>query len=241
MNKKLLITSSAAALLLGTSFFLAAAKGPVPTPATVGNRIDLSIAPIYWEYNSSANDLGVHVTLDGEDWKTMKIFRPDDVLLFDVRGKGPYQQLGMTELFFEGAEPSLDTYPLNSLLTKFPQGEYEFEGLTVDNDDIEGESDLSHAIPSGPRIAAIQGPNHLLRIQWQAVTGNPLGFPVIPFQISGYQVIVGKFQVTVPAGVTSVTVSREYVQSLPSGVYDYEVLAIATNGNQTITEGTFVR
>jgi hypothetical protein len=31
---------------------------------------------IYWEYNSSVNDLGVHVFLDGEDWRELKIINP---------------------------------------------------------------------------------------------------------------------------------------------------------------------
>ena len=45
---------------------------------------------IYWEYNASAHDLGVHVTLDGEDWTTLKIKNPNNQVLFNVRGKGPY-------------------------------------------------------------------------------------------------------------------------------------------------------
>lgn len=32
-----------------------------------------SIARIYIEHNSSANDLGYHVSIDGEDWKSLRI------------------------------------------------------------------------------------------------------------------------------------------------------------------------
>ena len=59
--------------------------------------------------------------------------------------------------------------------------------------------------------------------------------------MTGYQVIVGSFQVTVPASVTRVTVPQEYYQSLPSGTHAFEVLAIDESGNQTITEGFFVK
>ena len=36
-------------------------------------------------------------------------------------------------------------------------------------------------------------------IRWEAVTGPPEGFPARPIKIVGYQVIVGAFQVTLPA------------------------------------------
>jgi len=73
------------------------------------------------------------------------------------------------------------------------------------------------------------------------VTGPPPGFPNEPITIVGYQVIVGTFQVTVPATQLSVTVSPEFVVSLPSGPNAFEVLAIEAGGNQTITEGSFTK
>jgi hypothetical protein len=47
--------------------------------------------------------------------------------------------------------------------------------------------------------------------------------------------------VTVPASKTRVTVPREYYQSLPSGTHAFEVLAIDESGNETITDGFFVK
>ncbi|MGH2577888.1 MAG: hypothetical protein ACRDG9_09110, partial [Actinomycetota bacterium] len=35
-----------------------------------------SEARIFVEYNSSANDLGFHVSLDGEDWTSLRILDP---------------------------------------------------------------------------------------------------------------------------------------------------------------------
>jgi hypothetical protein len=55
----------------------------------------------------------------------------------------------------------------------------------------------------------------------------------------GYQVIVGSFQVTLPASSREVTLPREFVASLGRGTHDFKVLAIDATGNQTITEGTF--
>ncbi|TAH39468.1 MAG: hypothetical protein EYC70_01405 [Planctomycetota bacterium] len=205
-----------------------------------GNEIPLEIAKIYWEYNATANDLGVHVFLDGEDWRHIKITNPDDRLIFAVGGFGPYREFGMTELFFEGAEPALDEVPLDDLLAEFPQGEYDFEGRTVDGEEIEGEGELSHAIPDGPDVSVTMGAGDLLQIHWTAVTAPPPGFPDLPINVVAYQVIVESFQVTVPATVLSMTVPPEFVGSLASGKHQFEVLAIEESGNQTLTEGYLI-
>ena len=76
-------------------------------------------------------------------------------------------------------------------------------------------------------------------IRWDAVTGPPEGFPAKPIKIVGYQVIVGSFQVTLPASSRRVEVPEEYVESLEPGSHGFEVLAIEASGNQTITSGTF--
>jgi len=240
MNHQLSFASVGAVIALGTTIVVSGAMNP-PTTRSPGREVPLSISRIYWEYNASADDLGVHVTLDGEDWKKLKIFRPDEQELFEVRGRGPYSQLGMTELFFEGAEPSLADFPLEDLLAMFPEGEYEFEGRTVDGEEIEGSSMFTHAIPDGPAVFAQVGSNDFVRISWNAVTAPPLGFPNRPIVIAGYQVIVGTFQVTLPPTAFSVTVPPEFVASLAPGEHPYEVLAIEQSGNQTLTEGTFVK
>jgi len=202
-------------------------------------EIPFSIAKIYWEYNASANDLGVHVSLDAEDWKRLKILKPNNRVIFEVEGRGAYHELGMTELFFEGAEPSLDEFPLADLLSRFPEGQYEIKGRTVDGNELESEVMFSHAIPAGPTVSAAVGPGDSVVISWTPVTAPPPGFPDRPINIVGYQVIVGSFQVTVPATTTSMTVPPEFVASLASGVQPYEVLAIEASANQTLTEGTF--
>ena len=219
----------------------ATVAGLAPPCSAGAPPVPLEIAKIYWEYNASANDLGVHVSLDAEDWKRLKIVNPKDRTIFEVEGQGPYKELGMTELFFEGAEPSLVDFPLDGLLARFPEGEYEFVGKTVDRQDLESTAVFSHAIPAGPNVSTLVGPGNALVISWTAVTAPPPGFPAKPINIAGYQVIVGSYQVTLPATATSVTVSPEFVASLASGTQPYEVLAIEASANQTLTEGTFVK
>ena len=214
--------------------------GTVPE-CRAGEKIALEISKIFFEYNSSANDLGVQVSLDGEDWKKLRIVNPKHRTIFAVTGKGPYKNLGLTELFFEGAEPTLSEVPLEELFALFPEGPYDFKGKTVDGATLRGTGTLSHAIPAGPTVSAVLGPGNSLVIGWTTVTGPPVGFPARPISIVGYQVIVGDFQVTVPATTTMVTVSPEFVASLAPGTQDFEVLAIDASANQTITEGTFLK
>ncbi|MGB3970227.1 MAG: hypothetical protein WBO45_26070 [Planctomycetota bacterium] len=228
-----------ALLFAGLAAPLPLAPADAAEPAS--SEEPFKLARIYWEYNASANDLGVHVTLDAEDWKRLRIEKPGGQSLFEVRGRGPYQQLGMTELFFEGAEPSLSQVPLATLLGRFPEGLYCFEGVTVDGGELESEVPFSHAVPAGPVVSAVFSAPSSLTIHWDEVTTTPPGFPVRPLTISGYQVICGSFQVTLPPTARSVTVPPEFVASLPAGENPYEVLAIEQSANQTLTEGVFVK
>jgi hypothetical protein len=232
---------SASTLTLGGLVALAAA---VKAPLAAGPKpeVELEIAKIFWEYNATDNDLGVHVFLDGEDWFKLEITNPEKQLLFRVRGSGPYKEFGLTELFFEGAEPTLDEVPLGELLEDFPVGTYEFEGETVDGEEIEGEAEFSHAIPDGPQVFSTVSGNDFLEIAWNPVLLPPPGFPNLPIDVVAYQVIVEEtFQVTVPARVHSVTVTPEFVATLSPGQHKFEVLAIEASGNQSIREATFVK
>ena len=209
-------------------------------PARPARAQGFEEARIYIEYNASANDLGFHVSLDGEDWKTLKILDPRGRSIFEVTGKGAYKELGMTELFFEGAEPNLADIPLDELLARFPEGSYRFIGKTVDGASLVGTGTLSYAVPAGPSVSSSLDGDTLV-ISWTPVTAPPDGFPDRPIDVTGYQVIVGSFQVTLPGSATSVTVPKEFVASLAAGDQPFEVLAIDASGNQTITEGSFVK
>jgi len=195
-------------------------------------------AKMFIEYTATDNDLGFHVFLDAEDWTTARIINPDGVAIFDVAGKAAYQDLGLSELFFEGAEPTLDDFPLDELLALFPEGKYTFMGTTVDGGGLMSKATLTHAIPAGPAVSTDVSDDGVV-IRWEPVTAPPPGFPNRRVQIVGYQVIVDPFQVTLPAWSTQVTLPPEFVESLAKGEHDFEVLAIEVGGNQTITESSF--
>jgi hypothetical protein len=221
-------------------FLLGAVALVLGTPARAD---EFSIARIYIEYNESGNDLGFHVTLDGEDWTRLQIYDPNGTKIADFTAKGGYKNLGLTELFFEGAEPNLAEFPLEDLLALFPEGEYTFIGKTVDGGQLISTATLSHNVPAGPSplsTAAAECGDTIV-ISWPAVEDPAAILPDGDITVVEYQVIVEKFQVTVPASITSVTVPEEFYQSLAPGPHDFEVLAIDVSGNQTITEGVIVK
>ncbi|MCX7919137.1 MAG: hypothetical protein N3A72_05920 [bacterium] len=198
-------------------------------------------ARIFFEYNSTDNDLGVHVFLDAEDWNTLSIIHPNGQKIFEVATKEGFKKYGLTEMSFEGAEPPLTEVPLQELLAQFPKGKYKFIGTTISGTRLESMVQLSHAVPAGPKVSAVQNGVNSLTISWEPVTAPAKGFPEERIEIVGYQVIVGSFQVTLPASCRSIKVPEEYFRTLKHGKHMFEVLAIDASGNQTITESSFVK
>jgi hypothetical protein len=153
---------------------------------------------------------------------------------------------GVTELFFESAEPSFEDLPLDQLLDRFREGNYEFDGTTVEGGRLTGKATLKHNIPAGPQIISpAEGATLTVPvIDWDPVTDASPGTN-LPVTIVGYQVIVERvkpqplliFSVNLPATVTQVTVPAEFIQA--NADYVFEVLAIEQSGNQTITESSF--
>lgn len=195
-------------------------------------------ARMFIEYNSTDNDLGFHVFADAEDWSSMKIVNPAGRTIYQIDTGGAFRDLGMSELFTEGAEPSLDDVPLVDLLAQMPEGKYKFIGVTVDETRLSSTAILSHAVPAGPVVSTDVNGDQIV-ISWQEVTSTPPGFPQRPIHITGYQIIVDPFQVTLPASSREVTLPVEFVRSLDPGTHGFEVLAIDVSGNQTITAGEF--
>jgi hypothetical protein len=220
-------------------------------PELRAKELQFDRAKIIIEFNSTANegvgDVGVQVLLDGEPWQLLKIKDPHSRTILNVTASSSLRRQGLTEFFFESSEPSLDEVPLAEFLARFPEGEYEFEGRTIEGRKIEGEATFTHVIPKGPVIVApendaVVDPSSLV-IEWEPVTEKIAGSG--PLVVVAYQVVVDggdparRFDVTVAAKNTnmSVTVPPEFLE--PGTEYTFEVLAIEAGGNQTITEGFF--
>ena len=218
---------------------LGGALGATAGPA---RPVRLEATKILIEMNATAQDAGIQLFVDGEGWAQATLYGPGGVgRLLHIRASGSVGQVGLTELYFESEEPSLQEVPLEELFAMYPEGRYRIVGTTVEGRELVGSAVLSHDIPAGPSvIAPVEGvpvDPAAAAIEWAPVT-EPTGI-----QIRGYQVIVElpeparSFSVDLPATVTSVTVPAQFLQ--PGTEYKFEVLAVARNGNQTITEGTF--
>lgn len=208
------------------------------------------------EFNSTDNDIGVRGFVDGEPYKKLEIEDPNEKTIAKLRAKKSMKLQGFAELFFESSEPTLEDVSVSEFLARFPEGIYEFEGKTIEGDEIEGETYFSHVIPCGPVVEAeIVGTNVV--ISWTDpvtvvdpdLTGNgPEEICVDPASIGqtltivAYEVILESdarqltFELEAPI-VTELAIPLSLLEA--DTEYEYEVIVIEDSGNQTITESDF--
>ena len=208
------------------------------------------------EFNSTDNDIGVRGFADGEPYKKLEIEDPNGKTIAKLKAKKSMRLQGFAELFFESGEPTLEDVSVPEFLARFPEGIYEFEGKTIEGDEIEGEAEFTHVIPCGPEIEAdIVGTNVV--ISWTDpvtvvdpdLTGNgPEEVCVDPASIGqtltifAYEVILESdarqltFELEAPI-VTELAIPLSLLEA--DTEYEYEVIVIEDSGNQTITESDF--
>src|SRR5574341_290131 len=119
--------------------FLIAVGTLLVTAATLW-AIPYSKTKIIIETNATAGDAGIQISLDAAGWTRLEVFDPDNQQVLDVSGLGSVGLTGITELFFESAEPSFEELPLDQLLARFPAGPYTFEGTTVEGKALTGKA-----------------------------------------------------------------------------------------------------
>lgn len=193
-----------------------------------GTRIPFADAEVFFEFNTTDNDLGLQIFLDAEGWRKVKVADPDKRKIVQIMAEGTLSKLGITELRFESAEPS----PAE-VLALFPPGEYEFRGKTVEGERLASTAELSHDFLPAPTFSPSDGdavdPNNTV------VTWNAPGAEQVEVIIENGD---GTFDVIVPGSVTSLNVPPQFLE--PGTEYKIEILAVAENGNRTIAESTFV-
>ena len=77
--------------ILAAGFLCSAMPGPGAWAKDKKEQVALEESRIFIEYNSTDNDLGFHVALDGEDWKTLKIVNPKGRTIADLQGRAGYR------------------------------------------------------------------------------------------------------------------------------------------------------
>ncbi len=209
--------------------------------------VALKDARLKIEFNSTDRDVGVQLFIDADPWKSMDVYDPWGRLVLRATARGSVAKQGGTELFLESGEPSLDDVPLNVFLARFPPGNYRIVGQGTKGERLVGVARFTHNIPAGPVLLfpaedAVVDPNHLV-VAWQPV-GPANASPII-----GYQVLVVKpntglrglpkiiLDVMMPPSASSMAVPPGFL--LRDSAYEWEVLAIESGGNQTLSVGHF--
>ncbi len=178
-------------------------------------EIPFDEAHLFFELNNTDGDLGIHALIDGDAWKKLEIESPNEREMLDIRVKSRLRRQGLTELFFESAEPTFDELPPRRFFRRFPAGIYEIEGVTLDGEELESETELTHVMPAPPGatvngepmaeqcdeeeplfdITEVSAP---VTIAWDEVTmshpdadGGGAGVqPPVPVSIHNYEVVV---------------------------------------------------
>jgi len=241
------------AALAGAALSLA---GCASEPSTTAARADakdaiaFEQAKLLVEHNATARDTGFQGFVDGEPWSHLTVRDADGKPVLDIKSSGELRDTGLTELFFETDEPPNDEVPIDDMLARLPEGTYAFEATLAEGGAEVGSATLSHRIPAGPVIAspidgAVIAADEDVPFRWSPVTTSIRGEPLT---VTHYEVIMEvadqtfgpgfgaeTFDVHVPATTTAIRVPREFLR--PGTRYQYEVLAIADNGNQTLSSG----
>ena len=107
-------------------------------------------AHIYVELNNTDGDLGFHALIDGEPWKRLTIEDIYERRILSVSNRGRLRRQGLTELFFESAEPPFDELTPEQFFKRFPEGIYEVEAKMIDGGKLESEVVFTHVMPAPP-------------------------------------------------------------------------------------------
>ena len=129
-------------------------------PATAQDRreppIPFEDARLEIEFNATDGDAGFQIFVDAEEWKEFEIFRPDGRRIVDFDVKGNLRDFGLTELFSESSEPPFTELPFEEFKQLFPEGDYRFEGVTIDGLRMESDVPFSHTVLRLDELRCVQ-------------------------------------------------------------------------------------
>ncbi len=135
--------------ILGLAAFVGLVFSNAPAHAR-GLEIEFDVAEVFFELNHTDGDLGIHALIDGEPWRSLEIENVSEREILDIVVKSTLRKQGLTEIFFESAEPTFDELSPKRFFRRFPPGEYEVEGRTLDGIELESETELTHVMPAPP-------------------------------------------------------------------------------------------
>ncbi len=186
-------------------------------------------AALFFEFNSTDNDLGLQLFLDSDGWKRVRVLDPGSKEIVLMQAEAKLAQLGITELRFESAEPSPE-----EVLALFPAGEYRFRGRTVEGTQLASNVVLSQDLLPAPTFSPSEG--EVVDPKATVVEWNTPGAERVELIIEQDE-LGHVLDVTVSASTKRLRVPPQFLT--PGTEYKIEILSIAANGNRTIAESTF--
>jgi len=242
-------------ILLVTALALATAAQPSWAQPTGS----FGEANLFFELNDTDGDLGIHSLIDGEPWKSLEIEDPFERLMLSVLVNGRLGKQGLTELFFESAEPPFDELSPQQFFRRFPEGRYEIEAITLDGGELAATVRISHVMPGPPENVLLSGAPAAedcdavplpsvaepVVITWDPVTEShpEIGKPGKPVEVEHYQLVIEReglvLSVELPPDVTEFEVPAALTE--PGDEIKFEILVRAAgSGNQTAIESCFI-
>jgi hypothetical protein len=243
MGRRVGVVALLAALAAAASAVAVAAPGGGDASERAKKKpIPYEINDLFIETNATDGDIGLQLLADVDEWDKFTLRDPKGrKLMMKAKTKGRLRSWGLTELFWETAEPEFSEVPLREFKKRFPAGKYRFRGRSVDGRRIVGSDRLTHVIPAGPVITSPSKNEEVsannLTVSWEPVT-KPAGVDIVTYQVIVLQEPVEVVTLNLGADVTSVKIPSE---ALTPGASDtkVEVLAKERSGNQTISEVPF--
>ena len=114
------------------------------------------------EINATDGDVGFHMLLDGDAWRSATVFDPGWRRVVTGVAAGGLRKQGITELFLESAEPlcwndpeepDAEVVTVVDFLKRFRAGTYTAFGWTIDRELIRSAGELTHSLPAAPDVA----------------------------------------------------------------------------------------
>src|ERR687887_125754 len=182
-SKATVLAAISAAVILGGAL-ISASLHPVMAGGGQQNKaskdtIPLEESKLIIEHNAKDKDTGFQGFIDSEDgWKRITVTDPNGKKVLDFSPEDNLGKLGLTELFFESAEPENADVPISELLKTLPEGNYTFSGFTAEsaegNGTLIGTATFSHDIPEAPAILspeedAVLPKDQDLHVSWSSV------------------------------------------------------------------------
>jgi len=223
-------------------------------------EIPFDVANIFFELNDTDGDLGIHALVDGDPWKMLALETPDGRQNLLIRVGAGLRRQGLTELFFESAEPTFSELSPEKFFRRFPEGEYEVEGLSLDGEEMESTDMVTHLLPAPVEHLSVNGMevpeecdggpvpvvSEPFLIRWDPVDRShpDLGRRDEPITVVRYQLVLEReeplpleFSLILPPSVTEVLVPAGLAGS--GERIKIEVLVREDGGNQTAVESCF--